>query len=234
MREDTPAYDQAITVFSPDGRLYQVEYAREAVKRGATSIGIKFKDGLLILVEKRLPSHLLEESSIKKIFKIAQHIGCTSSGLVADTQVLVDYMRYTSQLNKILYNEPITIQEVVKKLCNLKRSYTQFGGVRPFGVAFLIGGIDHTGIQLFETDVSGAFLVYDAGCIGKASQEINEFFENNFKDKMTKKASIDLGLRALKKVSNNSKKNRLIEILIIDKDKGYQLLSSDEVKKYLH
>ena len=147
MREDTPAYDQAITVFSPDGRLYQVEYAREAVKRGATSLGLKFNEGVILIVEKRFSSELVEESSIKKLFKIDHHIGCTSSGLVADTQVLVDYMRNVAQMNRIMYNEPITIPEMVKKLSNLKRSYTQFGGVRPFGVAFLVGGIDRNGIR---------------------------------------------------------------------------------------
>ena len=200
MREDTPAYDQAITVFSPDGRLYQVEYAREAVKRGATSLGLKFNEGVILIVEKRFSSELVEESSIKKLFKIDHHIGCTSSGLVADTQVLVDYMRNVAQMNRIMYNEPITIPEMVKKLSNLKRSYTQFGGVRPFGVAFLVGGIDRNGIHLFETDVSGAFMVYDAGCIGQSSQEVNDFFESKYTENMDKDNAVKFALEALKTV----------------------------------
>jgi proteasome alpha subunit len=233
MREDTMAYDQAITVFSPDGRLYQVEYAREAVKRGATSLGIKYTSGLVLMVEKRQTSRLVEDISIKKLFKLDKHIGCSSAGLVADTQVLVDYMRHVAQMNKTLYNEPITTLELVRKLCNLKRSYTQFGGVRPFGVAFLIGGIDHTGIHLLETDTSGAYMVYDAGCIGQNCQEINEFFEQNYKSGMSKNAAIKLGLNAMKKAITESFTKDRIDILLLERDKEYYLMSPEEIKKHL-
>ena len=233
MREDQPAYDQTITVFSPDGRLYQVEYAREAVKRGATSIGIKYKSGLVMLVEKRLTSKLVEESSIKKLFQIDKHIGCTSSGLVADTQVLVEYMRIVAQLNRINYNEPITVLELVKKLSNLKRSYTQFGGARPFGVAFLVGGIDQNGIHLFETDVSGAYLVYDAGCIGTNCQDVNAYFEKNYKEDMSKDDAIKMGLTVMKDVIKGELKDRFVEVLVMEKDQVYEILSPETIKEYI-
>ena len=128
------AYDRAITVFSPDGRLFQVEYAREAVKRGTTTVGVKFKDGVVLIVDKRLSSKLIEPESIEKIFKIDGHIGCATSGLVADARALVDRARVECQVNSFNYSEDLAVESLVKKLCDFKQSYTQYGGVRPFGI----------------------------------------------------------------------------------------------------
>ena len=111
------AYDRAITVFSPDGRLFQVEYAREAVKRGTTTVGVKFKDGIVLIVDKRLSSKLIEPESIEKIFKIDGHIGCATSGLVADARALVDRARVECQVNSFNYSEDLAVESLVKKLC---------------------------------------------------------------------------------------------------------------------
>ena len=134
------AYDRAITVFSPDGRLFQVEYAREAVKRGTTTVGVKFKDGAVLIVDKYRPgrSKLIEPTSIEKIFKIDNHIGCATSGLVADARALVDRARIECQVNSFNYSENLAVESLVKKLCDFKQSYTQYGGVRPFGTAMLV------------------------------------------------------------------------------------------------
>ncbi|MEE8401139.1 MAG: archaeal proteasome endopeptidase complex subunit alpha, partial [Candidatus Hydrothermarchaeaceae archaeon] len=131
-------YDRAITVFSPDGRLFQVEYAREAVKRGTTSLGIKYKDGIILAVDKRITSRLVEGASIEKIFQIDDNIGAVTSGLVADARVLIDRCRIECQLNRVTYNEPIDMGILTKKICDFKQLYTQHGGVRPFGVALLL------------------------------------------------------------------------------------------------
>ena len=122
-------YDRAITMFSPDGRLYQVEYAREAVKRGTTAVGIKCKSGVVLLVDKRVNSRLLEPSSIEKIFKIDEHIGVASSGLVGDARILVDRARVESQINRVSYGEPIDVQTLAKKLCDHMQTYTLFGEI---------------------------------------------------------------------------------------------------------
>lgn len=131
-------YDRAITVFSPDGRLFQVEYAREAVKRGTTSIGIKCSEGIVLAVDKRTTSNLVEATSIEKIFKIDEHIGAATSGLVADARALVERARVEAQINKITYSEPIRVDSLSKKLCDMLQMYTQNGGVRPFGSALII------------------------------------------------------------------------------------------------
>ena len=150
LQQQNAGYDRAITVFSPDGRLFQVEYAREAVKRGTTSLGVKSQEGVVLVVDKRTTSRLVESKSIEKIFQIDDHIGAATSGLVADARALVDRARVEAQINKISYNEPIRVDALAKKICDLKQLYTQNGGVRPFGSALIIGGVNKKGCKLFE------------------------------------------------------------------------------------
>ena len=225
------AYDRAITVFSPDGRLFQVEYAREAVKRGTTTVGVKFKDGVVLIVDKRLSSKLIEPESIEKIFKIDSHIGCATSGLVADARALVDRARIECQVNTFNYSEDLAVESLVKKICDFKQSYTQYGGVRPFGTAMLMAGIDASGPHLYETDPSGAMMAYKAGGIGAGRNEVMEVFEKDFKDNMTQNQAVNLGLKALSAANENNLKSEVVEIAIINPEKEFHTLSSEEVGK---
>ena len=225
------AYDRAITVFSPDGRLFQVEYAREAVKRGTTTVGVKFKDGVVLIVDKRLSSKLIEPKSIEKIFKIDSHIGCATSGLVADARALVDRARIECQVNTFNYSEDLAVESLVKKICDFKQSYTQYGGVRPFGTAMLMAGIDASGPHLYETDPSGAMMAYKAGGIGAGRNEVMEVFEKDFKDNMTQNQAVNLGLKALSAANENNLKSEVVEIAIINPEKEFHTLSSEEVGK---
>jgi len=209
------AYDRAITVFSPDGRLFQVEYAREAVKRGTTTVGIKFKGGIALIVDKRITSRLIEPSSIEKIFKIDEHIGCATSGLVADARALVERARIEAQINRLTYESPIQVKALARKICDFKQTYTQYGGVRPFGTALLIGGVDDTGAHLFATDPSGAMMEYKATAEGEGRDAAMEYFEKNYEEGMSMKKAIDLGIEAIKRVKKD--KGGEIEIGIIDK-----------------
>ena len=213
------AYDRAITVFSPDGRLFQVEYAREAVKRGTTTVGIKFKNGIALIVDKRITSRLIEPSSIEKIFKIDEHIGCATSGLVADARALVERARLEAQINRLTYEQPIQIKALVKKICDFKQTYTQYGGVRPFGTALLIGGVDDSGAHLFATDPSGAMMEYKATAEGEGRDAAIEYFEKNYEENLSMKAAIELGIEAIKKARKG--KEGEVEIGIIDK-KGFR------------
>ena len=225
------AYDRAITVFSPDGRLFQVEYAREAVKRGTTTVGVKFKDGVVLIVDKRLSSKLIEPESIEKIFKIDSHIGCATSGLVADARALVDRARIECQVNTFNYSEDLAVESLVKKICDFKQSYTQYGGVRPFGTAMLMAGIDASGPHLYETDPSGAMMAYKAGGIGAGRNEVMEVFEKDFKDNMTQNQAVNLGLKALSAANENNLKSEVVEIAIINPEREFHTLSSEEVGK---
>src|SRR3989449_17447 len=180
MQPGQMAYDRAITVFSPDGRLFQVEYARVAVTRGNTTVGLKFKNGIVLMADKKIGSRLVETSSIEKIFQIDEHVGAATSGLVADARVLVDYARLVAQINKVTYSEKIGVDLLVKRICDYKQNYTQYGGVRPFGTALLVAGVDDLGTHLFETDPSGALVSYKAGSIGQGRQAVMELLEEKY------------------------------------------------------
>ena len=227
-------YDRAITVFSPDGRLFQVEYAREAVKRGTTSVGIKARDGVVLLVDKRISSRLLEPQSTEKIFQVDDHIGAVTSGLVADARALVDRARVDAQINRVVYNEPIGIETLAKKIADHKQTFTQYGGVRPYGTALLIGGIDDTGPRLFETDPSGALLMVKATGIGSGRNAVMEFLEEKYNEDIDISNAIRLGLEALYKATEGKITVDTIEIAAIDaKDNRFKKLGADELKGYV-
>ncbi len=234
MQPGQMAYDRAITVFSPDGRLFQVEYAREAVKRGTTTVGLKFKDGVVLIVDKRIASRLMETESIEKIFKIDQHIGCATSGLVADARILVDQARVTAQVSKITYDEKIGVENLVKRICDFKQNYTQFGGVRPFGTALLIAGVDDQGKYLFETDPSGALVSYKAGSIGSGRNTVMEVFEEEYEEDMTGEEAIRLGLKALLKATEEETLNpQAVEIGLVLEDEAFRQLEDSEVESHI-
>ncbi len=234
MQPANAAYDRAITIFSPDGRLFQVEYAREAVKRGTTTVGLKYRDGIVLIVDKRITSHLVEPDSIEKIFQIDEHIGCATSGLVADARALVDRARIDAQINEITYDEKIPVKTLVKRICDFKQAYTQYGGVRPFGVVLLIAGVDETGPQLFATDPSGAFMEYKAGSEGTGRSEAIVYFEKNYRENMTLEEAIEMGIKAIHKGSEGKLNPDAIEITIVDTTEKFRRLSLDESKEHVH
>jgi len=226
-------YDRAITVFSPDGRLFQVEYAREAVKRGTTTVGLKFNDGVVLIVDKRITSALIEPDSIEKIFKLDDHVGCATSGLVADARVLVDRARIDGQMNRVTYDERIEVETLVKKICDFKQTYTQYGGVRPFGTALLIAGVDQTGVHLFETDPSGALMSYKASSIGAGRSAVMEVFESDYREGASKDDAIKLGLKALHRATEGKLNPSALEIGIVTKTETFHKLAPDVIKRHV-
>lgn len=226
-------YDRAITVFSPDGRLFQVEYAREAVKRGATAIGIKTREGVILVADRRVTSKLLEPDTIEKIYVIDDHIGAATSGLVADARILIDRARLEAQINRLTYDEPISVKELAKRICDFKQQFTQFGGVRPFGVSLLIAGVDEKP-KLYETDPSGALLEYKATAIGAGRNVVMEYFEKEYSedidlDDAMRKAMIAMGKAIESEISYDG-----VEVGIIKVDeKIFKILSADEIKDFV-
>jgi len=227
-------YDRAITVFSPDGRLYQVEYAREAVKRGTTAVGIKAKDGVVLIVDKRVSSKLLEPLSIEKIFKIDEHIGVASSGLVGDARALVDRARVECQINRVSYDEPIEVDVLAKKLCDHMQTLTQYGGIRPYGTALLIAGVSDGECRLFETDPSGTLLEYKATGIGIGRPAAMKVFEEEYNPEALVKDAILLGLKALHSATEGKFDVDTVEMGVIEKDKPvFRKMSKEEVASYV-
>jgi proteasome alpha subunit len=227
-------YDRAITVFSPDGRLYQVEYAREAVKRGTTAVGIKAKDGVVLIVDKRVSSKLLEPSSIEKIFKIDEHIGVASSGLVGDARALVDRARVECQINRVSYDEQIEVEALAKKLCDHMQTLTQYGGIRPYGTALLIAGVSDGECRLFETDPSGTLLEYRATGIGIGRPAAMKVFEEEYTPEMEVRDVILLGLKALHSATEGKFDVDTVEIGVIAKDKAaFRKMTKEEVAAFV-
>ncbi len=227
------AYDRGITVFSPDGRLFQVEYAREAVKKGSTTIGLKYKGGVALIVDKRSSSKLLEPGSTEKIHEIDDFIGCATSGLVADARVLVDEARKNAQIHRVNFGENISVEMLVKKVCDYKQNYTQYGGVRPFGTALLVAGTDDLGAHLFETDPSGALVAYKATGIGSGRAAVMEVFEKEFQDGMSYEDAIMLGLKALGAAIEDTPKTESVEIGVADIGRKFRRLSEEEVSAFI-
>ena len=227
-------YDRAITVFSPDGRLYQVEYAREAVKRGTTAVGIKCREGIVLIVDKRVSSRLLEASSIEKIFKIDEHIGVASSGLVGDARALVDRARIEAQINRVTYDERIDVEALAKKLGDHMQTYTQFGGARPYGTALLIAGISDGECRLFETDPSGTLLEYKATGIGIGRTAVMKVFEEEYSYEASMKETILLGLKALHDATEGKFDVNTVEIGIIEtRDPIFRKMTKEEVASFV-
>ncbi len=231
MQPGQMAYDRGITVFSPDGRLFQVEYAREAVKKGTTTIGIKIKDGVLLVVDKRVSSRLVEPESIEKIYDIDDYIGCATSGLVADARILVDQARKEAQIHKVNYGENIGVEMLTKKICDYEQGYTQYGGARPFGTALLVAGTDDLGTHLFETDPSGALIAYKASCIGTGRPVVMDIFEKEFKDNMSLDAALKLALSALSAAIEEKLNPDSIEIGVVRANEKFRRLSAEEKEK---
>lgn len=212
------AYDRAITVFSPDGRLFQVEYAREAVKRGTTAVGVVYKEGVLLVVDKNITTMLIVPKSIEKIFQIDRHIGAAASGLVADARRLVDIARVEAQRHRIVYGVEMGVEHLARKVCDIKQLYTQYAGARPFGASLLIAGYDLTGPRLFETDPSGALTEYYATAIGAGKEELEEFFEREFRKGLGFEEALLLALKGLKRVAKQGLKIENMDAAKVDKE----------------
>lgn len=232
MQPSGRGYDHGVSTFSPDGRLYQVEYARESVKRGTTTVGLKYKDGAVLIVDKRISNKLVITDSIEKMYQIDDHIGMTTSGLVADARQLVDKARVQCQINRMTFGSPISMITLVKKMCDYKQSFTQYGGARPFGTALLIAGVDDEGVHLFETDPSGAYQSYQAGAIGRGRTTVIDHFEKSWKSGMTQNAAIKLGLEALQESLEDSLNKDTVEISVVDTN-GYNKLDRETTLKHL-
>ncbi len=228
------AYDRAITVFSPEGELYQVKYATKAAERGTLGVGIVYKDGVLLAADKRVTSKLLVSPTLEKLFIIDDHIAILYSGLVGDARVLAEYARDVAEQHKILYDEPIPVERLVKEIAKIKQAYTQYGGTRPFGVSFLIAGYNEHP-RLFETQPSGTLLEYRADAIGNRKYDVMEMLEKEYKEDITRDEAIALAIKALKmplEEGDTLTPERVI-LAYIEKDRTVHLLGPEEVKPFL-
>jgi len=224
----------AITQFSPECRLFQVEYAIEAVRRGATAIVCRNKSSVVFAVEKK--NSQLQEDSLgsEKIFKIDDHIGVAIAGLTADARVLIDRARVQAQVNLLNYDENISVKDCTLNICEYKQVFTQNAGVRPFGVSFLVAGIDTNGPSLYLTDPSGAFWNYFAFAIGSGATEARTYLEEHYKEDMSEEELKLLPIRTLKDtMGDNLNKDTCDIAFILKDDKTFRLLNLDQKEELL-
>lgn len=225
-------YDRTIAVFSPDGRLFQVEYAKEAVKRGTTCLGIVFKDGVLLVTVKPT-TPLMIPASVEKIFEIDDHAGVVASGYLADARILANQARVKAQIHKVTYEEPIDVWGLARTIGDRMQISTLYAGLRPYGVSFLIGGVDRTGVHLVETDPSGMLYEWQAYALGRGAAVANKILKQKWKETLSEKEALDLAIDIIAKTEKETKENA-IDIAIIRKpEMKFKKLGTEEIKKLL-
>lgn len=227
------AYDRAITVFSPDGRLFQVEYAMELVNRGATILGIMCSEGVVLAAEETVDP--LEEAEFSwKIFKLDDHIGAAIVGLSSDARVLIDQARIHAQSNKLTYDEPIDVEVVTKRICDIKQLYTQHAGVRPFGVSMIFGGVDKTGSHVFGTHPSGTYRGYKARAEGAGRETVMKILKDKWREEMSLEDTIKLTIKCLAGALEARQLPLRIKIAVIPSaTEKMKMLSDSKIGEYV-
>jgi len=225
-------YDRAITMFSPDGRLLQVEYAKKTVRQGSTAIGMVCKDGVLLVADKRIVEKLIIPESVEKIFKMDDHIGATASGILSDARVLIERGQVKAQQHSVTYDSPVDTITIVKEICALQQICTQSAGLRPFGVSILVAGIDRDGPKLFETDPTGIYFQYQATAIGEGEPEVEEILNKEYNPNLTIEEGFNLALSALMKVLGKEFSTQRIDAAYIKTDEKKLIqLTKDKLDK---
>jgi proteasome alpha subunit len=227
------AYDRAITVFSPDGRLFQVEYAMELVNRGATIMGIQCPEGVVLGSEENIEP--LEEAEYSwKIFKVDEHVGAAIVGLSSDARILIDQARIYAQSNKLTYDEPIDVEVVTKRICDIQQMYTQHAGVRPFGVSIIFGGVDKDGSHVFGTHPSGTYRGYKATALGAGRETVLAILKDEYREDLSLEENTKLTVKCLIKALEARQLPPRIKIAIIPTAaKQLQMLTDEKVEGYI-
>jgi len=227
-------YDRALTVFSPEGRLFQVEYALEAVRRGTLAVAVKSKEGVALAAQIKIPSKLMDADEIDKLFQVDEHIGVAISGLHADSRMLINYARVQAQSFRLTYDEPVRLNMLVKSIADIKQQYTQFGGIRPFGCALFFIAIDPAGTQIYTTSPSGIYRSFKCYALGSGEANAREYLKEHYKEGLNFDEVINLTLTALKEsIDEEANKENIRLAYIKSEDKMFHMCTKDEVEQYL-
>jgi len=225
-------YDMTPTMYSPDGRIYQVEYAMETVKRGTLAIGVCSKEGIIMAVEEK--ARTLQTTDItQKIFQVDFHIGIAAAGYIPDARIQVDSARFFSQGNRMTYDESVEVGTVAKYLADQSHQFTQYSGVRPNGVSLIIAGIDQKGESIYVTDPSGTYVQFAAIAIGAGSDDVNEFLEKHYSPDMSIDDAASLAIAAINlKEEQKDGTDDIKMAKITTKAKVFEKVSKSDLQKY--
>ena len=223
-------YDRSVGMFSPDGLILQVEYAEKAVQLGTTVLGITTTDSVVFIGDRKVTSKLLVKESLKKVFKIDEHLAVTGAGAMSDGRRLIEQSQYIAHDHRAKMQVPIDALALVKDLANIQQHYSQSGGLRPFGVSLLIGGVEHNTPHLYQTTPSGMYMKFLARSVGSLSSKINESLESEYKESLTVQEALKLGIKAFKEALGNEFDISRFDIAVLN-SKGFERLDESEIKK---
>mmetsp|Transcript_10995 Transcript_10995/g.16190 ORF Transcript_10995/g.16190 Transcript_10995/m.16190 type:complete len:234 (+) Transcript_10995:167-868(+) len=226
-------YSFSLTTFSPSGKLVQIEYALKAVQAGSTSLAIKTPKGVVLATEKKLPSQLIDSSSLRKISTVTDHVGLVYSGMGPDARVIVNKARKEAEAYYRVYKERIPVVRLVARIATIMQEFTQSGGVRPFGVSLLVGGYDDEGSHLYQVDPSGSYWAWKACAIGKNMENGNTFLEKRYSDNMAFEDAVHTAILTLKEGFDGKITSKNIEIGVVDNNKQFKVLTPDELQTYI-
>ncbi len=218
IQHQTMGYDRAATMFAPDGRILQVEYAEKTIRLGGSSIGMVCKDGVIIISDRRHKDKLVIEESANKIFEIDEHIMAVGAGVVSDCRVLIDKARVLAQQNRVTYDSPATTESIVREIADIKQQFTQYGGARPFGVSLMVAGINGKP-ELYTTEVTGNYLQYKANAIGEDDEKIKEKLRGEYNESLSCEEGIKLALKIFSEVKGDNFDKGRFDIGVLKKDK---------------
>ena len=225
------AYDRAITVFSPDGRLFQVEYALETVNRGATIIGIACSEGIILGAEEKIETKLQDTNFTWKLYAVDDHLGAAVVGLGSDARILIDQARIFAQSNRLTYDEPIDVEIMTKRVGDIKQLYTQHAGVRPFGVSIIFGGIDKTGSRIFSTDPSGSYRGYKAVAVGIGRETVEGILKDEYREDLSLDDAKKLAVKCLTQALVARGEPKRIKISVIPAEtQKLEVISDEEIE----
>lgn len=232
MQPGQMAYDRASTVFSPDGRLFQVEYALQAIQMGGTAVAVTYDGGIVFVAYRNLPvSSLAEATSIEKSFAIDTGLGCVTAGLIADSRVLVEFLRLEAQRHRITFGEIAPYSLLGHSLGTHLQQFTQFGGTRPFAVSLLLGGFTEGVPGLIELDPSGATIGWKAYAIGRNRRAVADFLEEKITPSRNEDAAFRLAVQAVAEGSPTPFPPEALDVSILEPTAELRHLSPAEVAK---
>jgi len=236
-------YDTRTTIFSPDGRLFQVEYAIEAINQAGACIGLLTSTGVVLVAEKKITSKLLDAKAVgvkrEKMYLLDDHVACAVAGITSDANILISSCRLAAQRYMYTYQEPMPVEQLVRQVCDRKQAYTQFGGQRPFGTSILFAGWDKAfGFQLYQSDPAGNFGGWKATAIGANNQTANNLLKQDYKDGMTLDEALEMGLKIMaKSMDSTSLTSDKVEIATLTRDEGgrvvFRIFDEHEIKPWL-